>query len=123
MAATSSTGGKKTSSLSPRLQAYVNQSAAELTGKLVRLSREEQSDTLSSNTRDIVYVLKVHKLRHSSNAHVFHGRRGVEALLSLLSLTAEREGRDRGLLLATLANICAVHSGCRSKVSRLQPAE
>ena len=108
---------EKAAVLSPRHQSYANQSLAELTEKLVKCSREEKSQTLSSRTRDIVYVLKVHKLRHPSNAHAFLEARGVDGLLSLLSLCAEREGRDRGLLLGTLANICALHRDCRSKVA------
>lgn len=102
--------------MTPRLQSYANQSLTELTDKLVKCAREEKGQTLSSRTRDIIYILKAHKLRHSGNAHAFDGRRGVENLLSLFSLCAEQEGRDRGLLLATLANLCALDRGCRSKV-------
>ena len=108
---------KKTTALPPRLQSYAEQSLAELTEKLVKVSKEEKGQSLSSRTRDIVYVLKVHKLRHSANAHVFLGGRGVESLLSLLSLCSGQEGRDRGLLLATLANLCSLHGDCRSKVT------
>lgn len=111
-----STRPKTAATLTPRLQNYVSQSLAELTEKLVKCSREEKGQNLTSRTRDILYVLKAHKLRHSSNAHAFYGRRGVEALLALLSLCAGREGRDRGLLLATLGNLCALHGDCRSKV-------
>ena len=107
---------KKTASLSPRVQSYAAQSLPELTEKLARCSKEEKSHQLSSRTRDIVYALKVHKLRHSSNAHAFVEAGGVGSLLSLLSLCGGREGRDRGLLLATLANLCALHKDCRSKV-------
>ena len=109
----------KTVTLPPRLQTYANQSLTELTEKLVKWSKEEKGRHLSSRTRDIVYVLKVDKLRHPTNAHVFLSGRGVDSLLSLLSLCAEQEGRDRGLLMATLANLCALHSDCRSKVSLL----
>ena len=109
---------KETASLSPRLQSYANQSLAELTEKLVKCGKEERSENLTSRTRDIIYVLKAQKLRHSSNAHAFYGHGGVEALLVLLSLCASCEGRDRGLLLATLANLCALHKGCRSKVCK-----
>ena len=111
---------KKAAAVSPRLQSYANQSLAELTEKLVKSSKEEKGHSLSSKTRDIVYALKAYKLRHSSNAHAFLDGRGVEALLSLLALCAEQEGRDRGLLLATLANLCALHSDCRTKVGLLQ---
>ena len=107
---------KKTATLTPRLQSYANQSLTELTERLLKCSKEEKTDTLSSKTRDIIYVLKVHKLRHSCNAHAFCNGRGMEALLELLSLCLMKEGRDRGLLLATLANLCALHSECRSKV-------
>ena len=107
---------KKTAAMTPRLQSYVGQSLTELTERLLKFSKEEKGHTLSSKTRDIVYVLKVHKLRHSCNAHAFCDGRGVECLMSLLSLCVQREGRDRGLLLATLANLCALHSGCRDKV-------
>ena len=107
---------RETASLSPRLQSYVNQTLAELTEKLVKCAREEKSQNLTSRTRDLIYVLKTHKLRHSSNAHAFYGLGGVEALLALLSLCASCEGRGRGLLLATLANLCALHRGWRSKV-------
>lgn len=100
----------------PRLQCYSNQSLPELTEKLIKCSREEKGQNLTSKTRDIIYVLKAHKLRHSLNAHAFYNRGGVEALLSLLTLCAGREGRDRGLLLATLGNLCALHLECCSKV-------
>ena len=109
---------KKSAVTTARLQSYATQSLSELADKLVKCSREEKGPTLSSRTRDIVYVLKTHKLRHSSNAHSFDGRRGVEGLLALFSLCAEQEGRDRGLLVATLANLCALDRGCRAKVSR-----
>lgn len=109
---------KETASLSPRLQNYANQTLAELTEKLVKCGKEEKNQNLTSRTRDVVYVLKAQKLRHSSNAHAFYGHGGVEALLVLLSLCAGCEGRDRGLLLATLANLCALHKGCRSKVCK-----
>ena len=108
---------KKAAALTPRLQSYANQSLIELTERLVKCSKEEKGQNLTSRTRDIVYVLKVHKLRHSFNAHAFYARRGVEALLALLSLCVGQEGRDRGLLVATLGNLCALHGDCRAKVS------
>ena len=103
--------------MAPRLQAYVGQTLAELTERLLKCSKEEKSQTLSFKTRDIVYALKVHKLRHASDAHAFCNGRGVDCLLSLLSLCIQREGRDRGLLLATLANLCSLHVDCRAKVA------
>lgn len=121
MAETSNSAGPsqrtKTAALKPRLQCYANQTLPELTEKLLKCSREEKGPNLTSKTRDIIYVLKAHKLRHSLNAHAFSNRGGVEALLALLKLCAGREGRDRGLLLATLGNLCALHLECCSKVS------
>ena len=107
---------KKAAIITPRLQTYANQSLVELTEKLVKCSKEEKGQNLSSRTRDIVYVLKTHKLRHPCNAHAFDGHHGMESLLALFSLCADQEGRDRGLLLATLANLCSLHKDCRSKV-------
>lgn len=107
---------RNTAPVLPRLQSYVSQSLSELAERLVECSKEEKSQSLTSKTRDVVYVLKVHKLRHASNAHAFRGKNGVGALLGLLSLCSGREGRDRGLLLSTLGNLCALDKGTRSEV-------
>lgn len=107
---------RNTVSALPRLQIYVSQSLSELAERLVECSKEEKGQSLTSKTRDIVYVLKTHKLRHTSNAHTFRGTNGVGALLSLLSLCAGREGRDRGLLLSTLGNLCALDKDTRTQV-------
>lgn len=112
------TQDKKAAALTPRQQHFVNQSLCELTERLIKCSKEEKGHSLTSKTRDIVYVLKAYKLRHASNAHAFQSHNGVEALLALLSLCAGQEGRDRGLLLATLANVCALDGDCRAEVSR-----
>ena len=102
--------------LPPRFLNYVSESLSDLTERLVKCSKEENGVVFTTTTRDVVYVLKVHRLRNAAEAHAFRSKGGVAALLALLSLCSGREGKDRGLVVSTLGNVCALDRGCRDEV-------
>ena len=108
---------KKSSSLLPRLQRFASKGLTEVTQRLLGLVEEFKSERLTTELRDVVYVLKAQKLRSATNAHAFHAAGGVGALLQLLSRCKEGEGRDLVLLLGTIGNLCALERETRATVS------
>ena len=74
---------------------------------------------LSTEMRDLVCMLKAHKLRHGVDAHAFAKCGGIPVLINLMK---ECEGksqvsRDLVLVLGTIGNLCALSSNSRSIVS------
>ena len=100
------------------LQKNTSKSVGELTSRLVTLTDTSKGEILTSELRDWVYMLKVHRLRHCSDAHEFCSNGGVGALTKLLSrCCTNREGRDLVLLLGTLGNVSALDKSSRDMVS------
>lgn len=102
------------------LQKNTSKSVEELTRALVTLTDASKGEILTSELKDWIYMLKVHRLRHCSDAHEFCSNGGVEALLKLLCrCSVNRESRDLVLLLGALGNVCALDKNCRTVVSVL----
>lgn len=108
---------RKVTTQASRLYSYAQKSVGELIQKLLTLAEGSKGGKLSNELKDVVYVLKAHKLRSSSHAHVFRTHGGLHALLKFISRCKECEGRDLVLLLGTLGNLCALEPDTRCTVS------
>ncbi len=108
---------KKAPILLPRQLEYASQSLREATEKLVDLSEKQKGGQLTTELCDVVYVLKTQRLRSAANAHAFRTCGGVKALMRLLRLCVECEGKAATLVLGTLGNLCALEAATRTEVS------
>ena len=108
---------KKVATQTSKLHSYAQKNVGELIQKLITLSEGSKGGKLSNELKDVVYVLKTHKLRSSSHAHTFRTQGGLHALLKLISRCKESEGKDLVLLLGTLGNLCALEPDTRCTVS------
>lgn len=95
-------------------QLYLSKSMDELCKMLEAMSKEVRGAKLSRELSDLVYTLKTQRLRHRKDASAFCRAGGVLSLIYMLS--GAEEVRDLVLLLATLANVCALDGSARKQV-------
>lgn len=98
------------------MEKYSSRSVEELAETLNVMSQERKSTGLSAEMRELVCMLKAHKLRHTADAHVFCNCGGLQVLLDLLTFC--EVNRDMVMILGTIGNACALNSNCRSMVKQ-----
>ena len=97
------------------MEKYRAKTVEELTKTLLNLAKGVHTPGLPAELREYLSMMRVHKLRHSNDAHAFCKCGGMQVLVSLLKL-CEADSRDSVVVLGTIGNLCAISHDSRKIV-------
>ena len=101
------------------MEKYKAKSIEELAETLNTLSKGQHTAGLSPELRDLLCMLKAHKLRHTNDAHAFCKNGCIETLLELLQCCDASSG-DVVVILGVIESLSALHPAARTTVSDLR---